>query len=377
MPLGLAQDTLLFEFPDIHEAAVLEVTFRRTLRIPDDGRTYDLPPNLGTFPVRAVDDLIERSCPHEWRRRGGVALPMGSAEACWIRFHSPFDYPFAVKVAAGKINALTGAQWSEELDFEAGDYMEVPGQPWLDGFCVGNDVVRQFVAMPLGAGYTAEEQITGTASHGGIQILARPMEHDAWRARLRAAQAEERARLLAQHQADLAKLDEQHAAGWLRRHTKSSPYRGGPMRRSMVPGWEGANMGLGAGGLMRQKVRKPEGPPELWDSVRSARCFVHLAPASAWRALTGKAPPGKVGTALSYMKLGFPWFRHVDPTGRGRGGSPILAGLKSVLSISQRRGNSLAPDDAGFDPPEPVLVHNLKSPGFQLRPNRLMRKPRS
>jgi len=29
--------------------------------------------------------------------------------------------------------------------------------------------VRQFVAMPLGAGYTAEERVTGRAEHGGAE----------------------------------------------------------------------------------------------------------------------------------------------------------------------------------------------------------------
>ena len=47
---------------------------------------------------------------------------------------------------------------------EAEDYFEVPEQPWLDGFCTGSGVVRQFVAMPLGSGYTVEEQVTRTAA---------------------------------------------------------------------------------------------------------------------------------------------------------------------------------------------------------------------
>ncbi len=29
-------------------------------------------------------------------------------------------------------------------------------------------MIRQFVAMPLGEGYTAEEQLTGEAQHGGL-----------------------------------------------------------------------------------------------------------------------------------------------------------------------------------------------------------------
>ena len=43
----------------------------------------------------------------------------------------------AVEVAAGKIDALTGANWSNEISEQPQDYLVVPEQPWLDGFCVG------------------------------------------------------------------------------------------------------------------------------------------------------------------------------------------------------------------------------------------------
>ena len=39
----------------------------------------------------------------------------------------------------------------------------------LDGYCVGKGISRQFVAMPLGEGYTAKEQLSGAAEHGGLQ----------------------------------------------------------------------------------------------------------------------------------------------------------------------------------------------------------------
>ena len=54
----------------------------------------------------------------------------------------------------------------------------MPEQPWLDGYCVEKGVIRQFVAMPLGAGYTVEEQLTGAAEHGGLQIIAFPMKRE-------------------------------------------------------------------------------------------------------------------------------------------------------------------------------------------------------
>ena len=34
----------------------LALNFQRTLRIPDDGKTYPLPPGLGPFPICQVKD---------------------------------------------------------------------------------------------------------------------------------------------------------------------------------------------------------------------------------------------------------------------------------------------------------------------------------
>ena len=90
-------------------------------------------------------------------------------------FHSTRPQrPSALKVAVGKVCALSGRTWSERLHdgSEGGtqDYVVVPGQPWLDGINAGNGSIRQFVAMPLGMGYTVEGQITGEETHGGLQL---------------------------------------------------------------------------------------------------------------------------------------------------------------------------------------------------------------
>ena len=102
----------------------------------------------------------------------GCSSPMYQAEALWINFRG--DYPMAVKIAAGKVNAVTGEAWSEGLTEVPQDYLVVPEQPWLDGFCVEKGLIRQFVAMPLGEGYTAEEQMTGEAEHGGFRLRSTP-----------------------------------------------------------------------------------------------------------------------------------------------------------------------------------------------------------
>ena len=171
--IELRDDSLRFQFPEVHAHASCDVGFVRTLRIPDDNRERYLPPGLGSFPLDHVDDFAKRA-PETWVRRGGVFLPMYQAEAIWLNFGG--DYPMVVKIAAGKVNALRGEPWSDELYAQPKqDYIVLPDQPWLDGFYAGEGLIQQFVAMQLG-GYTAEEQMTGEAEHGGLQIVAYPMK---------------------------------------------------------------------------------------------------------------------------------------------------------------------------------------------------------
>ena len=69
--IELRNDELVFRFPEVHADAELRVSFQRTLRIPDDNRSYPLPPGLGSFPMKHVDDYAD-GAPEAWRERGGV-----------------------------------------------------------------------------------------------------------------------------------------------------------------------------------------------------------------------------------------------------------------------------------------------------------------
>lgn len=177
--LEIRNDRLVFSFPEVHPDCVLEVTLHRTLRIPDDGRQYALPPSLGAFPVRHVDDFAAR-VPKKWLGRGGVMVPMWQSEALWMSFSPRVSaahgqqWRFAIKCATGKVSALTGREWSKRL--REGDYMVSPEQPWLDGFVVDGDTIRQFVSAPLTAGVSVEQQVTGKSEFGGIQLEVVPME---------------------------------------------------------------------------------------------------------------------------------------------------------------------------------------------------------
>ena len=54
----------------------------------------------------------------------------------------------------GKVCAVSGEPWSDDLDADGQNYVVAPDQPWFDGYCVDKGVIRQFIAMPLGKGYT-------------------------------------------------------------------------------------------------------------------------------------------------------------------------------------------------------------------------------
>ena len=81
--IELNDDALVFSFPQVHPKAKLRIEFQRTLRIPDDGNDYPLPPGLGRFPLRHVDDFTA-NVPAKWIDHGGIVLPMYQSEAMWL-----------------------------------------------------------------------------------------------------------------------------------------------------------------------------------------------------------------------------------------------------------------------------------------------------
>lgn len=333
--IELKDNHLVFAFPELHAHAVLHVVFQRTLRIPDDGRTYPLPPEHGAFPLRHVDDF-GKEVPADWLRHGGVMLPMYQAEALWLRFYSHYGYPFAIKVAAGKINAVTGKPWDDGLKRRPQNYVVHPGQPWLDGYVVTKGTVRQFVAMPLGAGYSAEEQITGRAEFGGLQIQVFPVRPE------RRAPPPPPRRSLVRRALD----------------TLRPPP---PVYR--CAGVAKPDMALGMGGSMKQDVYKDRRPLDDWDAAHGSRCFVHLANAMVWRQITGQAPPTIPPTAKEYTKAGLPWFDFYAHDLQAVEGSATLARLHSIDELAQMTGQVGLPENASVTPGYVVPLRAGLNPG--------------
>ena len=318
--IELKRNRLTISFPEVHEDARMEIDFQRTLRIPDDGREHFLPPGLGSFPLRHVDDFAEK-VPGGWLERGGVSLPMYQSEALWLNFSSHAGYPFLLKVAAGKVNAVTGENWTDAPARQPEqDYLVVPAQPWLDGFCVERGIIRQFVAMPLGAGYSAEEQITGAAEHGGLQVAAYPMKASAWK-----------------------------------RHRRRRPTVDEMLCYSSSCGVSAPDMALAPGGRMRQEIYDDEYDWQDWDLAHSSRCFVHIANSLVWRAITGEDPPTVPPTAKEYTDAGLPWFDYYDER-PAREGSERFSRLKSVAELAQEKGGAPLPENAPVTPENVIAL---------------------
>ncbi len=300
--IELLDDTLEFHFPEVHEEASCSIDFQRTLRIPDDNREYPLPAGLGRFPVRHVDDYANK-IPKSWKQHGGVLMPMYQSEALWINFTA--DYPFALKIAAGKINAVTGEEWTNELLNDVQDYIVIPEQSWLDGFAVSKGRIRQFIAMPLGQGYTAEEQITNETTHGGIQIIVYPMKAEAYAKHLPVC---------------ISSYD-------------------------MCVEDAGAWMGLAPGGLMRQEIYDDPYGMDVWDMSKSSRCFSHIVNSAHYKKVTGEFPPHQPPTISDYKQAGIPWFEYYADELKAIGGSIKLAGLDSVAAMKIKKGEEPLTDN--------------------------------
>ncbi len=317
----LEQDCLEFRFPDIHKNAGVSISFKRTLRIPDDDQIHHLPPGLGDFPLRHVEDFDLKDHNH-LKKRGGVIMPMFQADALWINFDSlqitsDQEYPVAIKIGTGKICAVSGENWSTTLNRDPQDYVVAPNQPWIDGYNVGKSQVRQFVAAPLGDGYTAEEQLTGESNIGGIQIQAFPMKKEYY--------------------------------------DHINQFNNGDL--DLCYSMESAEMGLAPGGVMHQEIYEDEYEFEAWDLRKSDRCFVTIANAEQWMGLTGEEPPIESYTTHEYTEAGLPWFEYYGGDKVAIDGGKRLGKIKSVKNIKPKHGENFWNDDLPIKNQKVVLTN--------------------
>jgi hypothetical protein len=276
------------------------VKLHRTLRIPDDGGEYPLPPSLGAMVAHAVD-------------RDELVVPMRRAEALWLEFIAPWWRPHALKVGIGGVDAISGEPFDAlALADDRQDYVVIPNQPWLDGINAGDGFVRQFVAVPLGEGLTVEGQLTGAEDQGGLTLsLFAPRPG---------------------------------------RFPEEEPESDGDAVGILACA---APMGLGAGGRMRQEIHADEYGAETWEREPSATVHIDLVDALAFEALTGRPAPPPVVDAGTYTRCGLRWFDLIEPTARDIAAAERLRLVRSIADLEGRREERLPI-------PDPQVVRLLR-----------------
>jgi hypothetical protein len=102
------------------------------------------------------------------------------------------------------------------------------------------------------------------------------------------------------------------------------------MMPGCAPASETAELGLAAGGRMRQQLYPDPHGLDTWDEANFGRVYVHIVNSPDWTRITGEPVPSTPIDVRSYISADLPWFDlyddhlgDIDPSG-------VLAGVKSV-----------------------------------------------
>ncbi len=330
---------MLVDGKSAKDNSYLDIQFNQTLRIPDDGKEYPLPPGMGNFQLKHVEDYA-KGLPDSWLKRGGMFLPMYQTEAMWFGF-STNGRPFAVKIAAGKINAVSGKEWDDEQGLKEEEkrtktvqnYLSVPQQPWLDGFKSGDNKIKQFVAMPLDSGYTVEEQVTGIAEFGGFQIEVYPIKLEKW---LEISMRQPKSRRFRASSASLESIS--------------------PM--SFSASSKSYDMGMAAGGSMSQSIEVNKYGPDCWDLDNKLRLYISVMDAEKFHLVTGEKPHQRKLTQQDYDQYRYSyqptWFsyNHQSDTQTPE----VLKNIKSMAEIAKEKGHFIENNES-------IKVHHVHNIG--------------
>ncbi|KAF8838426.1 hypothetical protein BDN67DRAFT_1013094 [Paxillus ammoniavirescens] len=374
----------------------VEFQFHRTLRVPDDApRASNLPPSLGLFPLEPVMKFGNR-VPEAMRKKGGFIMPMFEREAMWISFRGrPGNRP-AVKVSVGGVNAITGvANDSPTPPNSKQDYVVAGRQRWLDGIMTASGVVRQFVGMSHGSGYTVEEQVTGKAEHGGLQFDIFPVRDTKFTvlqdnktdffldktktpAELSLAAGDElRLTFLQNLERDrpspfVTLFRPNELSNYLNKAVGSIVFDASyfslppqlrydnavldtmpPHQRSRSKSSASSmSLGFAGGGKITQRIYEDTNHIRVYDEESGQRLFVHIVTPKHWELITGIIAPISPISASMYKQPNVPWFQLSDDHALALSGD-ANSPLSAIKSVAQLDAEKPAEPSDEIDPDRP------------------------
>ncbi|KIJ11855.1 hypothetical protein PAXINDRAFT_15306 [Paxillus involutus ATCC 200175] len=170
-PSPYISEAQLTEGGNVALVSNLKMRFHRTIRVPDNDKTHALPPDMGAFKLFNVG-AASATLPESVLAKGGAFISMYQREAMWMSFNlrNEGQNSLAVKISVGGVNALTGLPQNDGISTSPGVVRRTLCLPVVSSFPLDNYLPLEFVAMPLGKGYTVEGQVTGAENVGGVQI---------------------------------------------------------------------------------------------------------------------------------------------------------------------------------------------------------------
>lgn len=362
------------------------IAFKRTLKIPEDGNDYPLPADFGRLPICRVEDYADK-VPSKWLSEGGFFIPLYQKEALFLEFEGQQWRPCVAKVAIGRVNAVTGEEYDEKIRPHKQDYLVIPDQKWLDGINSGEGRVGQFVAMPLGQGFTVEAQVTDEETHGGFQVTVfdpkmrrfpeEEPEQEAQRQRnldrrlhdLLSAKspldsttippAAAKRTMLPSQAADSEQLQARSAGATedesgisasdqLMARSNTTPAEDGDgidallaALDSEIPDYQAmavAEMGIAKGGNIRQEIVEDTYGADSWDENKCGSIVIHLVNSEVFKLITGRDAPSTPITAEKYAEYKIPWFDDYDEAAPALLPAKALQHVKSIAAIEAIRG---------------------------------------
>lgn len=330
----------------------------------------------------------------------------------WICFAS--NDKFAVKIYVGGVNAVSGEpsveteqtqnrrykRLSEKKNIQ--DYVVTPDQKWLDGIASTDGAVRQFVAMPLGSGYSVEAQITGADLVGGLQLEITPVKEtrrptgsfvlhqrglprdgshfqifvltltgDTYSMRVSKLHTIDEIKSLIQDGVGIPPDQQRlmYAGKQLEDGRTLGEYNvpvGGTLHlvlRLRGGGGIPFEMGIAAGGLIKQSILKDNNDPAIWDPEGGIILNVQILNSAAFKGVTGETPQETPINAKTYAECGFPYYAFYDEQPSGIKGD--FSGVKSVAEKDLEGAPSLekakAVKDVIEDTHNPMVLLDEKS----------------
>lgn len=328
------------------EVGPLHVTLHRTVRVGLD-QVSSLPPSLGSFKVYKVADYRE-TCPPQWEDNA-VFVPIHMEEALWMSFErkpEPGRYryqapiPVAVMVGAGGINALNGEKLGTKL--EKDNYMVAPPQPWLDGWKDKDGTVYQFVGTEYqkGEGKTIGEQIMGAeCKTGGIGIAVfeakepeklvpeqTPREYYKTVGGPCGQSVKSFGHLESLNYSSADDCDYEQTSGPIQLCSLAAFGESGGSSRKMR---KVAEMGVGKGGKINQKIYPDPHGLEVWKEQPTAAVAVYLVNAEQFSEITGLPMPPLPKSVEDYHGQ---WYGLKDVDKKDVAGTDAFTGLKAAFA---------------------------------------------